>query len=183
MSRSICIQTTSTQAPRRPIALEVLNAIALVVPKSIEETTLPMLFAALPNHAPARDADMERAKYWAVLSALSALSMPSTLFEVLVIRLSTKLEIICAVPPADRESEAAYALALLNTISSVLSRKVEAGHTDVPKYLDRLLPALFGVAVKAAVTAEPTIEVATHPKLIPAISTIIGLVVKSSPTA
>ncbi|QRV73960.1 MMS19 nucleotide excision repair protein [Ceratobasidium sp. AG-Ba] len=165
----------------RPIALEVLNAIALVIPKLIEETTLPMLFAALPDHAPARDADEERAKYWAILGSLSALSMPSTLFEVLVIRLSTKLDIICATPPTDRESEAAYALALLNTISNVLSRKVEAGHADVPKYIDRLLPALFRLAIKAATATDPGGEVATHPRLIPTISTIVILVVRSSP--
>ncbi|KAG8745003.1 hypothetical protein FRC10_009111 [Ceratobasidium sp. 414] len=167
----------------RPIALEVLNAISLIASKPIEETTLPMLFAALPDHAPARDADTERAKYWATLSALSALSMPSTLFEVLVIRLSTKIELICASAPTDRESEAAYVLALLNTLSNVLARKAEAGHPDIPKYLDRLLPSLFGVMVKAATAANPANEVATHPKLLPAAATIITLVVRSSPAA
>ncbi|KAG9103692.1 hypothetical protein FRC06_008809 [Ceratobasidium sp. 370] len=167
----------------RPIALEVLNAIALVAPKPIEETTLPMLFAALPDHAPARDAYTERARYWATLSALSALSMPPTLFEVLVIRLSTKIEIICASTPTDRESEAAYVLALLNTLSNVLSRKAEAGDPDIPKYLDRLLPSLFGVMVEAATAAEPANEVATHPRLLPATATIITLVVRPSPAA
>ncbi|KAG8771304.1 hypothetical protein FRC12_003699 [Ceratobasidium sp. 428] len=167
----------------RPIALEVLNAIALVAPKPIEDTTLPMLFAALPDHAPARDADEERAKYWAVLSALSALSAPPTLFEVLVIRLSTKLDIMCASTPTDRESEAAYALALLNTLSNVLLRKVELGHADIPKYLDRLLPSLFKVTIKAATAADPTNEVATHPNLLPVIATIITLVVRPSPAA
>ncbi|KAG9088547.1 hypothetical protein FS749_002072 [Ceratobasidium sp. UAMH 11750] len=167
----------------RPIALEFLNAIALVAPKPIEETTLPMLFAALPDRAPTRDADTERAKYWATLSALSALSMPSTLFEVLVIRLSTKLDLICASTPTDRESEAAYVLALLNTLTNVLSRKAEARHPDIPKYLDRLLPSLFRVTVKAATAADPAREVATHPKLLPAFAIIITLVVRSSPAA
>jgi DNA repair/transcription protein MET18/MMS19 len=163
--------------------LEVLNAIALVAPKAIEETTLPMLFAALPDRAPARDADTERAKYWATLSALSALCMPATLFEVLVIRLSSKLDVICASTPADRESEAAYGHALLNTLSSVLSRKVEAGHADVPKYLNRLLPSLFVVMVKAATASAPDNEVATHPRLLPTTAMIITLIVRSAPAA
>lgn len=140
-----------------------------------------MLFAALPDHAPPREADIERAKYWATLSALSVLCVPATLFEVLVIRLSTKLEILCASIPEDREAAAAYAHALLNTLSGVLARKVEAGHADVPKYLDRLLPSLFAVMVKAATAATPERHVATHPRLLPTAAAIIALVVRSAP--
>ncbi|KAF8757616.1 RNAPII transcription regulator C-terminal [Rhizoctonia solani] len=126
----------------------------------------PMLFAALPDKAPARDADEERAKYWAILSALATLCEAPTLFEVLVIRLSTKLEIICGTGPADRECTAAYASALLQTISNVLARKSEAAHPDVPKYLDRLLPTLLTSVVTAAISPTPENEVATHPKII-----------------
>ncbi|CAE6485127.1 unnamed protein product [Rhizoctonia solani] len=165
----------------RPIALEILNVISTVAPKVVEETTLPMLFAALPDNPPARDADDERAKYWGILSALSALCEAPILFEVLVIRLSTKLEIISGSIPADRECAAAYAHALLQTLSNVLARKSDAGHADVPKYLDRLLPTLLAVAIKAAISSTPGEEVATHPKILPAIATIFTMVVRSAP--
>ncbi|CAE6417929.1 unnamed protein product [Rhizoctonia solani] len=165
----------------RPIALEILNVISAVAPKAVEETTLPMLFAALPDEAPPRDADEERGKYWAVLSALAALCETSTLFEVLVIRLSTKLEIICGSVPADRECTAAYACALLQTISNVLVRKSDAGHADIPKYLDRLLPTLLAVVVKAATSSTSTNQVATHPNIMPVVASIFHMVVRSAP--
>lgn len=167
----------------RPIALEVLNTISLVAPKAVEETTLPMLFTSLPDRAPARDADEERAKYWASLSALAALCEAPTLFEVLVIRLSTKLEIICGSVPNDRECAAAYAHALLMTLSKVLAHKVEAGHADVPKYLERLLPTLLAVMVKASIAATPEQEVATHPKVLPTAAAIFSMIVRSAPAA
>lgn len=142
-----------------------------------------MLFASLPDHAPPRDADEERAKYWATLSALAALCDAPTLFEILVIRLSTKLEIICGSIPSDRECAAAYAHALLKTISNVLVQKVEANHPDIPKYLDRLLPTLLVVLVKASITTAPEQEVATHPKILPMVSNIFSTVVRSAPAA
>ncbi|KAG8691244.1 hypothetical protein FRC11_005626 [Ceratobasidium sp. 423] len=164
----------------RPIALEVLNVISTVAPKVVEETTLPMLFSALPDNAPPRDADAERAKYWAILSALATLCEAPTLFEVLVIRLSTKLDILCGSIPADRECAAAYAHALLQTLSNVLARKSDAGHADVPKYLDRLLPALLAAVVKAAVSPTPEKEVATHVKILPTIAPIFTMVVRAA---
>jgi DNA repair/transcription protein MET18/MMS19 len=160
-----------------------LNAISVVAPKVVEETTLPMLFASLPDHAPPRDADEERAKYWATLSALAALCESPILFEVLVIRLSTKLEVICGSTPNDRECAAAYVHALLKTLSNVLARKVEAGHVDLPKYLERLLPTLLVLAVKAAITPTPDQEVATHPRIFPTASAIFSMVVRSAPVA
>ncbi|KAH7335417.1 ARM repeat-containing protein [Rhizoctonia solani] len=164
----------------RPIALDVLNVISTVAPKVVEETTLPMLFAMLPDNAPPRDADDERAKYWAILSALAALCEAPTLFEVLVIRLSTKLEIICGSTAADRECAAAYAHALLQTLLKVLIRKADAGHVDVPKYLDRLLPVLLVAVVKSTLSPTPGKEVATHPKILPTIAAIFAIIVRSA---
>ncbi|CAE6482007.1 unnamed protein product [Rhizoctonia solani] len=164
----------------RPIALDVLNVISTVAPKVVEETTLPMLFATLPDSAPPRDADDERAKYWAILSALAALCEAPTLFEVLVIRLSTKLEIICGSTPADRECAAAYAHALLQTLLKVLMRKADAVHADVSKYLDRLLPVLLVAVVRATVSPTPGKEVATHPKILPTTAAIFAIIVRSA---
>lgn len=164
----------------RPIALDVLNVISTVAPKVVEETTLPMLFAALPDASPSRDADDERAKYWAILSALAALCEAPTLFEVLVIRLSTKLDIICGSTPANRECAAAYAYALLQTLLKVLVRKADAGHVDVSKYLDRLLPALLATAVKATISPTPGKEIATHPKILPIFAAIFAIIVRSA---
>lgn len=119
---------------------------------------------------------------------LSKLCIQPQLFEQLVIRLTTKLELICFPPPeqldiisSDLEPTAAYAHMILKALSNALSEKVKKKHPDVSKYIDRLVPSLFNVFVSSAVLSETQIVVATETRLIEAAAEIINLVVQCVP--
>lgn len=96
------------------------------------------------------------------MSSLSELCTQVTLFETLVIRVITKLELLSSDPPttgetseADspqdaRECSIAYAWDLINTLSTVIDNKLAAKHADVIKYYDQIVPRLYRFAVSAA---------------------------------
>lgn len=165
--------------------LKILSAIAALAPRHVEEQTLPLLFSALPDIAPSRDAATERLKCWRVLSTLKTLCTQAELFETLIIRLTTKLDLICA-PSAgtieiedDPEPRAAYAHSILKTISQTLSAKVDKAHPDVSKYVDRLVPRLYSLFIYSALVGDNQNMVATDPRLVEAAGEIITLVIQT----
>jgi DNA repair/transcription protein MET18/MMS19 len=82
----------------------------------------------------------------------------------------------------EREANAAYAHFILSSLSKVLSKKVEMGHTDIPKYLDRLVPRLYSFFIRAALSSEQENEmVATHPRLIHIGSRVIQQIIQMVP--
>ncbi|TFK26217.1 ARM repeat-containing protein [Coprinopsis marcescibilis] len=163
--------------------LELLASISDVAPSHIQELTLSLFFSALPDDAPPRDSVEQRVQYWKNLSALEALCTHPQLFETLVIRLSTKLELLCSPShhPKDNEPSAAYAHAILKTLANVLTVKVIKGHTDVPKYIERLVSRLFNLFVYAALhSTEETHLIATDRRLLDVSAQIITLVVRTT---
>jgi DNA repair/transcription protein MET18/MMS19 len=109
------------------------------------------------------------------------------LFETLVIRLSTKLDLVCASSTAlsEQNANAAYAHFILSSLSNVLTKKVEAGHADIPKYLDRLVPSLYNLFIYAAITGEhrdAAVGVARHPRLIQAGAKVIQQIMQTVPS-
>ncbi|RXW13568.1 hypothetical protein EST38_g12285 [Candolleomyces aberdarensis] len=166
--------------------LELLSTISEVCPRQVVEQTLPILFSSLPDSAPPREAASERAQIWKTLSYLQTLCTEPELFEVLVIRLTTKLELLCSRSgsEADPEPSAGYAHAILKTLANTLSRKLTKNHTDVAKYLDRLVVRVFNIFVYAAFTAEgdkrPMI-ISDH-RLLEAAALCTTSVVRSLPT-
>jgi DNA repair/transcription protein MET18/MMS19 len=132
--------------------LSILTTISQLTARHVQEQTLPLLFAALPDTAPERDAVEDRAKYWRALLALSTLCVHPELFETLVVRLTTKLDLVyaSATGKEDVEPDAAYAHSLLKTLADTLQRKVDAAHPDVTKYLERLVPRIFNLFIHSA---------------------------------
>ncbi|CCM00251.1 uncharacterized protein FIBRA_02280 [Fibroporia radiculosa] len=167
-------------------ALNLLTVISDFASNHVSQTTLPLLFSSLPDRAPPRDAQPERLKYWRTLASLTRLCKQPDLFETLVVRLLTKLDLVC-VPPttavneleSDTEPSAAYAHSLLRTISDVLAAKVDAGHSDVMKFIDRLVPRLYNLFIYSALMSDSTCMVATDPRLISVTAHIITLVVQT----
>jgi DNA repair/transcription protein MET18/MMS19 len=141
--------------------------------------TLPLLFSALPDQAPGRDDVEGREKYRMGLSALSRLCTQPNLFETLVVRLSVRLSLLYApaIAPEEPEPSAAYAHALLSTLADVLARKVENGDVDVQKYVDRLVPRLFNLAVHGALVTSGNSGVA-DPRVIDVIARLVNLVIQ-----
>ncbi|KAJ3521011.1 hypothetical protein NMY22_g12497 [Coprinellus aureogranulatus] len=164
--------------------LELLGSIAEVSPQRVVEQTLPIFFSALPDVAPARNAAAERAQVWKTLSYLQTLCIEPQLFEPFVIRLTTKLELLCsrAESASDAEPSAAYAHAILKTLATTLQVKVGKKHADVPKYLERLVVRLFNLFVYAALEAkEATSILLGDPRLLQAAALCTTLVVRSLP--
>lgn len=148
---------------------------------------MPLLFSTLPDQAPPREATSDRAKYWRILSALGELCLQPELFEILVIRLTTKLDLICIPamksPSAqtDAEPTAAYAHAILTVISTTLTKKAQKGDADLPKYRTRLTPRIYNLFIHSALLSETNYMVAAHPRLIAVAAQIITAVTQTIP--
>ncbi|THH09922.1 hypothetical protein EW145_g1685 [Phellinidium pouzarii] len=165
-------------------ALSVLITIADRNSKIVEESTLPLLFSSLPDSPPSRDARIDRKGCWATLRCLSQLCISAPLFEILVIRLSTKLDLVCAPKGGgddiqDNELRAAYAHGILKTLASVLELKVNAKHSDVPKYIDRLVPRLYNLFIYLALVGVNSPSLETDFRILNVAGQVITLVVQT----
>lgn len=129
-----------------------LATLAQNFPASIESTTLPLLFHALPDSSPPMADASGRDKYRSVLSSVAELCFLPALFEILVIRTLNKLDVIASLSPEgeQRECEVAYSFDILNTLHGVIVKKLEAKHADVVKHFDTVIPRLTGLAVEAS---------------------------------
>lgn len=164
--------------------LNLLSTISEKNPAAVEQTTLPLLFSVLPDIAPGPGEKAARASYQRTLKYLSTLCLQPDLFETLVVRLSTKLELVCSNengPPS--EYNAAYAHSILLTLDEALDAKVSQKHMDILKYVDRLIPRLYGLFVSLA--AEPMDEAAlgANARLLLVGSKIIGIVLRDLPAS
>ncbi|EJD43759.1 ARM repeat-containing protein [Auricularia subglabra TFB-10046 SS5] len=127
--------SVNVEGETRTAMLDLFLSTAKIAPKHVEETTLPLLFGHLPDRAPADDA--ARTKAARALATLRTLCVAPVLFETLVVRLLVRLELA---------EDALYALAILSTLEVVLEAKIDAGHADVPKYVDGLVPRLYALS-------------------------------------
>ncbi|KAI0339641.1 ARM repeat-containing protein [Trametopsis cervina] len=164
--------------------LDLLTTVSSISPRHVSQTTLPLLFSSLPDQAPPRTADAERLKYWRTLSFLKRLCVQSDLFEMLVIRLSTKLDFICVSNDdksldSDQEPSAAYAHSILRTLADAVAKKVELGHADVSKYVDRLVPRLYHLHIHSSLASNDHQLIAIDPRLLSVSAEIITLVLQT----
>ena len=94
---------------------------------------------------------------WRTLSTLQTLCVQSELFESLVFRLTTKLDLICLPSTIavsdDIEPDAAYAHAMLKTLSQTLAVKVQRKDPDVVKYIDKLVAHIFNLFISSTFLA------------------------------
>ena len=179
-------RAADTVTRRSDVCLELLSTISSFAASHVSGNTLPLLFSALPDSAPPRNAEAERVKYWRTLASLKKLCMQPDLFETLVVRFSTKLDLLCvpslsSPPPAEEELEtaAAYAHSILKTLANVLSDKIDEGHTDLVKYIDRLVPRLYNLFIYSALVSEERPMAATDPRLLSVTAHIVTLVSQS----
>ena len=168
------------------MCLDLLSTISSFAASHVSSNTLPLLFTALPDRAPPRDAEAERVKYWRTLASLKKLCTQPDLFETLVVRFSTKLDLLCvpsssspASPEEDLEPAAAYAHSILRTLADVFSAKIHQGDTDVVKYIDRLVPRLYNLFIYSALMNEDRPMAATDPRLLAVAAQIITLISQS----
>lgn len=149
-------------------ALDGLVVVAKLYPGIIEISTLPLLFAQLPNTAPASGSN-ESTSYRRALESLASLCLHPHLFEILANRLLAKLEFVCGAnfdEVKEHSRNGLYAHHLLATLRAVLKVKVGNGDVDVGKYVDHFLPKLFGIFVLPTLDVMDKGEVAKDKRLL-----------------
>lgn len=176
----------------RSAAIDGLRDIAKVNPRVLEETTLPTLFSRLPDRMP--DESNASASYELkgtvrrVLGALARLCAQPNLFDMLVVRLTSKLDLVCASSFSsvqERSSNVGYARGILITLLTLLEEKVAKSHTDIPRYGSTVSPRLLALVLSAALRSEDgraQPPVACDPSIIRDISRLLTLLTRSLKT-
>lgn len=171
----------------RGAALDGLRDIARVNPRVLEETTLPLLFARLPDRMPANQEEREKTK-GVVRRALGALARlcgaQEQLLDMLVIKLFTKLELTCATPALtseERDGNVGYARGLLVTVLTVLDEKVKDAKDQVARYGATLPPRLFSLVLSGAMRVREGEEppVTTDERVIADIGRLLTVLVRT----
>jgi len=103
----------------------------------------------------------------------------------LVVRLSTKLDLICTSQSTsattDLEPTAAYAHSILRTLADTLAVKIDKGDADVAKYVDRLLPRLYHLHLLGALSPSQEYIVAADSRLVTVTAQIVTLIIQVQP--
>jgi DNA repair/transcription protein MET18/MMS19 len=169
-------------------ALDGLRELSLRHSHILEATTLPLLFAALPDRmSSSGDAalqEAERSRLRRALSALARLCAQPNLFDTLVVRVVTKLDLACAADysaPAEREANVGYVRGLLVTLQTLLEDKASERHTDLPRYAvslpPRLLSLVFAAAVRSSAGAA-AVPVAADPRVVADVGSAVTTLVR-----
>ncbi|PPQ62900.1 hypothetical protein CVT24_006298 [Panaeolus cyanescens] len=165
--------------------IDLLNTISRISARHVAEQTLPTLFSTLPDVAPKLEQDSLRIQVRRTLSMLQELCVQAELFEILVIRLTTKLDLLCfpsdqvSQLDGDNEPTAAYAHSMLKVLSECLSTKSKNKDTDLVKYIERLVPLIFNLFIASAFMEKERPMAANNPRLLTVGGEIINLVVRS----
>ncbi|KAJ7117461.1 Dos2-interacting transcription regulator of RNA-Pol-II-domain-containing protein [Mycena epipterygia] len=156
--------------------LKLLMTISSTAPAHVRDQTLPLLLRSLPAAAPPRADLIARARYQHILGALSTLCGPPPLFEALVTAFTPRFVALAfTTDDPDPELPASYLHALLAALQRTLAGKVDEHHADVAVYADTLVPALYGLCVRAALHGGP----AREPRVVGVVGDIIGLIIQS----
>ena len=162
-------------------ALDGLASVSQLFPKRIEETVLPSLFGRLPDRAPSINDRPAIASYRLALACLATLCVLPELFEVLLIRLLSRLESTCnfkTEEPAQHAQNNLYAHHLLTTLRVVLEKKIAAGHKDVAIRATSITSRLYGLFIPPTLTYEEIRTAATEPRILEDAGRILMLLVQ-----
>jgi DNA repair/transcription protein MET18/MMS19 len=176
---NVLLQARQADDDLGPETLEVLQTLSSLSPSSVEDVALPPLFALLPDKPPREDDIGTQTNCVHALTALETVCIHPQLFSRLLVRLSTKVELLVMDRQSDVEAIVAYAHALLRTIYSALETKSARGDVDIPKYMERFIPRLYFLFLDALDKEEVTWR-SSYTILISDAADIIELIVASS---
>jgi DNA repair/transcription protein MET18/MMS19 len=160
--------------------LGLLNTITEISPTSVEELALPVLIKQLPDQPPHKEDTKAQAGITSALAALRTICVHPVLFERLVIWLITKIDLV-ATAEGTGDMASAYIHIMLGTLSGLLSEKLEKGHADVGKYVERLVPALYSLFLRGTGKDENMDGVELGVKIVDDAAEIISLVISALP--
>ncbi|WWC93066.1 uncharacterized protein L201_008031 [Kwoniella dendrophila CBS 6074] len=152
----------------RPEVIKSLTTISTHHPTIIESLTLPLLFHNLPDSAPSASDHISREKYRSILSSLKKLCIQPALFQTLIIRITTKLDLLSSSSSKVQEEEMgefdirecniAYSWDLLNSLQNVIDKKIKEKHSDSIRYIDQIVPRLNTLVVSASTSSTQNLK-------------------------
>jgi DNA repair/transcription protein MET18/MMS19 len=167
--------------------LEALAEVAKIKPQLILDITFPAFLAELPDTETGerRDASMKvRKGYKEILAAFAQVSTERAIFEVLLRRLFSKLDIVLSSIPSSvaglmlATSTVTYPHAIIGTIYLVLQKKSLRSDVDLPSYMETLLPTLLNKIVPATITG-PHTRILCSREILHVVSLIVNTVVRT----
>jgi DNA repair/transcription protein MET18/MMS19 len=168
--------------------LEALAEVANIKPQLILDITFPAFLAELPDTETGerRDASMKvRKGYKEILAAFAQVSTERAIFEVLLRRLFSKLDIVLSSTPTPvasltiATSTITYPHAIIGTIYLVLQKKSLRSDVDLPSYMETLLPTLLNKIIVPATINGPHTRVLCSREILHVVSLIVNTVVRT----
>ena len=169
-----------------------LADLAKTKPQLILDITFPAFLAELPDSGDTvekRDASMRQRKgYKTILAAFAQISSEREIFQVLLRRLFSKLDIVLSSMSSWfisylAASSITYPHAILGTIFLVIQKKAQSSDVDLPSYMETLVPTLLHrVIVPAAITGHGT-RILCSREVVHVVALIINAVVRVADVA
>ncbi|KAF9116754.1 hypothetical protein BGX27_011068 [Mortierella sp. AM989] len=152
-------------------ALSSLASLGLIMPNVIRSMALPALFEMLPSSQSDMDVDTVTQKKSPeyILNAITKIGLEPTLFADIVPHILEKIDLVSN---DSYGSNTTYPISLLTTLLVLLRAKAELKHSDIPQYLDQLVPRLLGMCIFPTVSADDSDHVMKNSEVLDVISGI-----------
>ncbi|KAG0242236.1 RNAPII transcription regulator C-terminal-domain-containing protein [Mortierella sp. GBAus27b] len=156
-------------------ALNSLASLALIMPGVVRAMALPPFFAILPASQNDMDVDtvVQKRSPEFILNAITKIGLEPTLFSEIVPQILEKVDLVSKELSS---SSASYPISLLTTLLVLLRSKAEKGHSDLPQYLDQLVPRLFAMCVFPTVTADDSDHVMKNSEVLDIVAGIARVI-------
>ncbi|KAF9182984.1 hypothetical protein BGZ51_004321 [Haplosporangium sp. Z 767] len=156
-------------------ALDSLASLALNMPDVVRSMALPALFEMLPTSQSDMDVDtvVQKKSPEYILNAITKIGLEASLFADIVPQILEKLDLATN---DFNSANATYPIALLTTLLVLLRSKAECGHTDLPQYLDSLVPHLIGMCIYPTVSQDDADNVMKNPEILDVVAGITRIV-------
>ncbi|KAF9913342.1 hypothetical protein EC991_000104 [Linnemannia zychae] len=156
-------------------ALNSLASLALIMPVVVRSMALPSFFEVLPTSQNDMDVDtvVQRKSPEYILNAVTKIGSEPTLFADIVPQILEKLDLVAN---DFSSTHATYPIALLTTLLVLLRSKAAQGHSDLPQYLDNLVPRLIGLCIYPTVSADDGDSVMKNAEILDVVAGITRVV-------
>jgi DNA repair/transcription protein MET18/MMS19 len=156
--------------------LIVLSELAKSKPQLILDITFPSFLAELPDSdvIEKRDASIrQRKSYKSILSALAQISCQREIFQVLLRRLFSKLDIVLS-----NSTSIDYPHAILGTIFLVVTKKFQIQDPDLPSLIETLIPVLLSKVILPATIPGPRTGILCSREIVHVVGLIVNVVLR-----
>ena len=159
----------------RETALNSLSSLALIMPGVVRSMALPSFFEMLPTSQNDMDVDtvVQKKSPEYILNAVTKIGAEPTLFADVVPQILEKLDLVAH---DFSSTHATYPIALLTTLLVLLRSKASQGHSDLPQYLDNLVPRLIGLCIYPTVSLDDGDSVMKNSEILEVVAGITRVV-------